>query len=575
MAIQKEPLSVTHPELAAQADGWSPDTISRGSGQVLPWICRFGHHWKSSVNNRTKGRGCPVCAGKQVLSGFNDLATLHPDLALQAIDWDPTSVRPGSNRSFRWLCQFGHEWNSKVCDRVKGRGCPVCAGKQVLSGFNDLGTTHPELAKEAYGWDPTTVSRGSSEKHKWVCQRRHVFVASVSNRAGRNQTCCPICADKQLLVGFNDLGTTHPELAKEAYGWSPQTEIAFSAKKEKWRCAKGHVWSAAIASRSKGRGCPVCAGKQVLSGFNDLGTTHPELAVEAKGWDPSTVISGSHEKVKWLCCNGHEYFASPHSRTGYNKTGCAYCSGQQVLSGFNDLFTTHPELATEAFDWDPTTVTAGSNPKKKWKCSLGHTWMSAPNSRTGPNRSGCPICANKEVLVGYNDLATVNPELAEQAFGWDPQSLTQSSSMKRKWQCQFGHIWTSTLADRTRGNGCPTCSISGFDPNREAWLYLVEHDEWRMLQIGITTQPKVRLESHGRLGWRLIELRGPLEGHHIQDLETSALRSLKKRNAEFANHAGGGAFDGWTEAWTKESLTASSIKQIMDWVYQDEDSGLA
>ena len=93
-----------------------------------------------------------------------------------------------------------------------------------------------------------------------------------------------------------------------------------------------------------------------------------------------------------------------------------------------------------------------------------------------------------------------------------------------------------------------------------------------MLQIGITTQPKVRLESHGRLGWRLLELRGPLEGHHIQELETAALRSLKKRKATFANNAAGEVFDGWTEAWTKASLNVTSIKQILDWVYEDEKS---
>jgi hypothetical protein len=264
------------------------------------------------------------------------------------------------------------------------------------------------------------------------------------------------------------------------------------------------------------------------------------------------------------------YSITPHSRTGHNTTGCAICSGQKVQSGFNDLATTHPALAIEASGWDPRTINAGSNPKKEWKCHLGHTWMASPNSRTGPNKSGCPICANKEVLIGYNDLATVNPELADQAYEWDPQTLTQSSTKKRKWRCQFGHTWTSTPADRTRGSGCPTCSVGGFDPNREAWLYLIEHDEWRMLQIGITTQPKVRLESHGRLDWQLIELRGPLDGHHIQEMETAALRSLKKRKAVFANHAGGQAFDGWTEAWTKSSLNVTSIKQILDWVYEDE-----
>ena len=126
-----------------------PTSVTAGSGQRLPWKCKFGHRWESSVNNRAKGRGCPIRAGKQVLAGFNDLKTTHPELAEEADGWDPTTVRPGSNKSLRWHCKAGHVWNSKVCDRVKGSGCPICSGKQVLAGYNDLATTHPELANEA------------------------------------------------------------------------------------------------------------------------------------------------------------------------------------------------------------------------------------------------------------------------------------------------------------------------------------------------------------------------------------------------------------------------------------------
>jgi hypothetical protein len=562
-------LSEKHPDLAAQADGWDPRNVSAGSGQRLPWLCKFGHQWKASVNNRAKGRGCPICAGKQVLVGFNDFATTHPELAKEAYGWDPTTVRPGSNKSFSWKCGLGHTWLGAVNNRTAGTGCPICAGKQVRVGFNDLATTHPELAKEAHGWDPQTVSKGTQKKYEWICLKGHIYVAAVNSRTGFNQTNCAVCAGKQVLQGTNDLATTNPELAEQAFEWDPRTVVAGSGKKLRWKCAKGHVWSAVIASRSSGRGCSICANKKVLNGFNDLRTTNPTIAIEAKGWDPAAVIAGSHKKFKWCCANGHEYFASPHSRTGHHKTGCPVCSGQRVLLGYNDLTTTHPQIAAEADGWDPTTVNAGSNPKKRWKCPLGHTWTASPINRT-KHHSGCGVCDNKQVLVGYNDLATKNPELAEQAFEWDPRSLTQSSTKKRKWKCKFGHIWTSTLADRTRGNGCPTCSVSGFDPNREAWFYLIENDEWHMLQIGITTQPKVRLESHGRLGWRLLELRGPLEGHHIQELETAALRSLKKRKATFANNAAGQVFDGWTEAWTKKSLNVTSIKQILDWVYEDE-----
>ena len=95
-----------------QADGWDPTSVTAGSGQRLPWKCKFGHRWESSVNNRAKGRGCPICAGKQVLAGFNDLKTTHPELAEEADGWDPTTVRPGSNKSFRWHCKSGQSSGS-------------------------------------------------------------------------------------------------------------------------------------------------------------------------------------------------------------------------------------------------------------------------------------------------------------------------------------------------------------------------------------------------------------------------------------------------------------------------------
>jgi hypothetical protein len=48
----------------------------------------------------------------------------------------------------------------------------------------------------------------------------------------------------------------------------------------------------------------------------------------------------------------------------------------------------------------------------QWKCSRGHTWKAACSSRS---RNGCPVCGNKEVLIGFNDIFTTHPELAKQA----------------------------------------------------------------------------------------------------------------------------------------------------------------
>ena len=91
-------LAETHPEIAAQADGWDTTTISKGSGLKKQWKCEHGHTWIATVGARSRGAGCPVCSNHQVLAGFNDLATLNPQIAAEADGWDPTLFSKGHNK---------------------------------------------------------------------------------------------------------------------------------------------------------------------------------------------------------------------------------------------------------------------------------------------------------------------------------------------------------------------------------------------------------------------------------------------------------------------------------------------
>ena len=49
-----------------------------------------------------------------------------------------------------------------------------------------------------------------------------------------------------------------------------------------------------------------------------------------------------------MCEKGHSYDASVYSRV-QKKTGCPVCANQKILSGYNDLLTKNPKLASE---WD-------------------------------------------------------------------------------------------------------------------------------------------------------------------------------------------------------------------------------
>lgn len=205
----------------------------------------------------------------------------------------------------------------------------------------------------------------------------------------------------------------------------------------------------------------------------------------------------------------------------------------------------------------------------KWKMrhvlcnSIVYPKLNSLNNAAGKT-AGCAVCSGHQVEVGLNDLRTTHPELANEADGWDPTSVTAgSSSTKKKWKCSDGHTWKTSVAQRTDGHGCPTCSSSGFDPNKDGYLYFLTHEKWEMLQIGITNHPENRLASHGRLGWEILEVRGPMDGHLAHQWETSILRMLRQRGADLSNSSIAGKFDGYSEAWSVKKFSASSIRELM------------
>ena len=285
---------------------------------------------------------------------------------------------------------------------------------------------------------------------------------------------------------------------------------------------------------------------------NDLYSQFPFIAKEANGWDPSEVAIGSNTKQSWKCKYGHIWEASTHKRTNRGD-GCPYCANKQVWPGFNDLKTKFPEIAKEANGWDPSEVLTGSDKKKKsWKCKLGHIWETTPYKRCH-KKYQCPYCSNKKVLPGFNDLKTKFPEIAKEADGWDPSKELFGSSKKLSWKCEFGHTWKTKIIARTGFNktSCPTCSVSGFDPNKIAWLYLMGKKDEQ--QIGITNVIKKRVQKHKREGWKEIDQIGPYNGQKISEIEKELKLWIKKNIGLVPNKL---------ENWYTKDLKISSLKDL-------------
>ena len=184
----------------------------------------------------------------------------------------------------------------------------------------------------------------------------------------------------------------------------------------------------------------------------------------ALGLDPSRLGACSHTKAWWRCSNGHSWYAMISNRTGHNR-GCPYCSHQLVIPGETDLATLYPSLAKE---WHPTKNSTkpsdympGTHKKVWWICSEGHEWEAEIKSRVAG--VGCPYCANKKIIEGYNDLQTINPDLASEwhptkNYPLKPSDVSPVSGKKVWWVCSYGHEYEAQICNRSAGRGCPKCS---------------------------------------------------------------------------------------------------------------------
>ncbi|MBR4462668.1 MAG: zinc-ribbon domain-containing protein [Erysipelotrichaceae bacterium] len=282
----EDSLQYLYPEIAKE---WhptkngklTPDLFVPGSAESVWWLCpNCGNEWQAPIANRTKGHGCDVCAMPKRMSTRKDnilakRGSIDKEWCL--LDWDyeaneygPEHYTNGSGEVVGWKChKCGHKWKAAICDRTRDyrNGCPLCSGKTIVSGINDLPTVMPELMQD---WDyenntdidPTKVGRGSHLEVSWKCHKcGYRWDAQIYNRA--NGIGCPCCANRVVVPRINDLATTDPDLAAE---WHPTlntlkpTEVTRGqAKMIYWICSKcGNVWKDTINHRTNGRGCRKC-----------------------------------------------------------------------------------------------------------------------------------------------------------------------------------------------------------------------------------------------------------------------------------------------------------------------------
>ena len=259
----------------------------------------------------------------------------------------------------------------------------------------------------------------------------------------------------------------------DKYDYS-ETEYINMKTKVKIICQKHGVFELIAGNHINPKikaGCPYCAGKAVYQGENDLLSQAPEVAQyfdeEMNQCSASEVFVKSGKKYWWNCDNGlnHKYQMKPLNKVNRNQ-GCPICSGQQLLTGFNDLQTKYPNVVKE---WDynlnenkPSDYTYGSGYKAWWKCDkCGKSYQSPINIHIRGHK--CPYCAGLKVLSGKNDLATLFPDIAAE-YSDDNElpanKISAQTHKKVKWVCSHcNQEYLASPHHRTSNDktGCPYC----------------------------------------------------------------------------------------------------------------------
>jgi very-short-patch-repair endonuclease len=348
-----------------------------------------------------------------------------------------------------------------------------------------LNVTHPHLAAQ---WHPTKngdlrpdmVTAGSKKKPWWRCAQGHEWEAIITNRS--RGIGCGFCSGKWVIPGANDLATVHPQLAAEWHPvrngeLTPSQVRPGSDVKAWWHAACGHEWEATVTNRRRGTACPSCAIDIRVPSTHIKLADFPQLTAEwdaeANGGRAITEFRpGSKFYAGWRCARGHRWHARIHHRTnvrGAAAAGCPRCSGRYATPGENDLASQAPEVAatwhpTKNGELRPQDVPVRSNAVRWFMCKLGHEWETQVYQRTVFGTS-CPTCYGRLVEKGFNDLATLRPDLAAEWHptkngALSPSDVGLSPATEVWWLAACGHEWFMGVARRTSvERDCPRCAL--------------------------------------------------------------------------------------------------------------------
>ena len=159
-------------------------------------------------------------------------------------------------------------------------------------------------------------------------------------------------------------------------------EIGSGSRNNIWvKCQHGHPDYPILSYSFKvGCRCPICAGRKVIIGINDIATTHPQYVCFFKNKsDANQYTAGTKHRFEFVCpCCGHEK-SMPFSNLIYQGFACPICSdgisypNKFIIALLKQVVQLHPEnieLAQykpeKVFEWAKNVFNNNPHSKKAY-----------------------------------------------------------------------------------------------------------------------------------------------------------------------------------------------------------------
>lgn len=280
-------------------------------------------------------------------------------------------LRDSSRKKFITICPYCGKEVEKRYDAILRSGpyCGHCAKRVNVAEGNSLFEVYPVTAKKyddacKNRLDSHHINFGSSGNYWFKCPKcKQLYYKNLQNQVRadcEDRLGCPVCQGVEVRKGINDV------LTQSGYGslyWDysknnvdPSTVYYNSREKYWFKCPEGHSFNMSLSklnlackeNSDDNNGCPICSGKRLVKGANDVATV---FKGDLSRWSenskvkPEEVTVGSNKVMTAICVGcGKEYDTSVYNYTHDSVCFCEDCRKRSYSKAEKDIVSYIREL---------------------------------------------------------------------------------------------------------------------------------------------------------------------------------------------------------------------------------------